>query len=141
MQAGLNADAARSFAAAVVLSAKRAERAEARVRQAYALATAGKLALAGRVAARAAAEAKAEGLEAEEALAKRTAGIVLARQGKLQEALVVFERVAPMFEALGDVQRTAEILHSIAACHSNIDPLQAEPHWQRALAACVGGGR
>ena len=65
---------------------------------------------------------------------------MLARQGKLQEALVVFERVAPMFEALGDVQRTAEILHSIATCHGNIDLVGAEPHWNRALQACVDAG-
>jgi transcriptional regulator with GAF, ATPase, and Fis domain len=136
-QAGLNADAARSFAAAVVLSSNRAQRAEARVRQAYALATAGNLALAGRVAARAEAEAKAEGLKAEEALARRTSGIVLARQGKLREALAILERVAPMFEALGDVQRTAEILQNIATCQSNIDLSSSEPHWNRALEACV----
>jgi transcriptional regulator with GAF, ATPase, and Fis domain/predicted negative regulator of RcsB-dependent stress response len=139
-QAGLNGDAARSFAAAVVLSTDRGQRAEARVRQAYALATAGHLSLAGRMATRAESEAKAEGMKAEEALAKRTAGIVLARQGKLHDALAIFERVAPMFEALGDVQRTAEILHSIAACHANIDLLGAEPHWNRALEACKTAG-
>jgi len=134
LKAGQFAIAVRGFSAAQRWSERPADRLHNAARRALARVRAGQFDIALEESERITHRALAGGSPEQLALARRVAGIALARSGREEEALPLLDDAYEMLERLGDRGGQAAIVHARANCRLRLGRDDAEEDFREALA-------